>query len=48
MGKENDAMLDYLNNNYRFAALFNGCFFGGEEVVKAAEKETRLSGQSKS
>ena len=37
MGKENDAMLDYLDNNYRFAALFNGCFFDGEEVVKAAD-----------
>ena len=37
MGKENDAMLDYLNNNYHFAALFNGCFFDGEEVVKAAD-----------
>ena len=35
MGKENDAMLDYLDNNCHFAALFNGCFFDGEEVVKA-------------
>lgn len=35
MGKENDAMLHYLDNNRNFAALFNGCFFEGKEVVKA-------------
>lgn len=35
MGAENDMMLDYLRDNKRFADLFNGGLFGGEQVVDA-------------
>lgn len=37
MGRESDAMMDYLKDNERFADLFNGSFFQGKEVVKAEE-----------
>ena len=37
MGKENDVMLEYLEDNERFADLFNGDFFQGEQVVRAEE-----------
>ena len=34
MGKENDILCSYLEDNVRFADLFNGSFFGGEQVVR--------------
>ena len=34
MGKENDILCSYLEDNERFADLFNGSFFGGEQVVR--------------
>lgn len=37
MGIENDAILSYLENNGRFADLFNQCFFGGKQWVKPQE-----------
>lgn len=37
MGKENDAMLEFLRDELRFADLFNGSLFAGEQVVKAAD-----------
>lgn len=37
MGKENDVMLDYLDDEERFADLFNGNLFQGEQIVKAEE-----------
>lgn len=37
MGKENDVMMEYLQDNQRFADLFNGSFFQGKEVVKPEE-----------
>ena len=33
MGKKNNAMLDYLENNRRFADIFNGFFGKGKEIV---------------
>ena len=37
MGKVNDVMLDYLDDNERFADLFNGDFFHGEQVVQGED-----------
>ena len=37
MGMENDAMLSYLENNDRFADLFNQFFFSGRQVVMSRE-----------
>lgn len=37
MGKENNVMLSFLDDNERFADLFNYAYFGGEQVVKAEE-----------
>ena len=37
MGKENDAMLEFLRDDRRFADLFNGGLFAGENVVEAAK-----------
>lgn len=37
MGKESDAMMEYLKNNERFADLFNGSYFQGNQVIKAEE-----------
>ncbi|MBQ4563595.1 MAG: hypothetical protein IJA58_03835 [Lachnospiraceae bacterium] len=37
MGMENDAMLDFLRDDRRFADLFNGGLFDGECVVVASE-----------
>lgn len=34
MGKENDAMVSFLEDNERFADLFNFSYFDGEQVVK--------------
>ncbi len=39
MGKQNDVMLDFLRDEWRFADLFNGGLFGGECVVNTAELE---------
>ena len=39
MGQESDAMMDYLDNNERFANLFNGGCFDGQKVVKPEELE---------
>ena len=35
MGRINDALLEYLQDNERFADLFNGCCFGGKKVIEA-------------
>ncbi|MDE7253499.1 MAG: Rpn family recombination-promoting nuclease/putative transposase [Acetatifactor sp.] len=35
MGKYDDAMYSFLSDNGRFADLFNGAVFGGEEVLQA-------------
>jgi len=35
MGKENDAMLEYLEDSGRFADVFNGCCFNGARVILA-------------
>lgn len=37
MGRINDVMLGYLNDNTRFADLFNGCCFHGKQIVNADE-----------
>ncbi|MCI9336307.1 MAG: hypothetical protein HFH93_02015 [Lachnospiraceae bacterium] len=37
MGVENEAMLSYLEDNYRFADLFNQLYFGGGQVVNPEE-----------
>ena len=34
MGLENDVLLSYLEDNARFADLFNCFYFGGEQIVK--------------
>lgn len=39
MGMENDAMLDFLRDDRRFADLFNGGLFAGEVVVDPADLE---------
>lgn len=36
MGKKNDALLTYLEDNARFADLFNYSYFGGDAGGKAA------------
>lgn len=37
MGRENDAILSYLQDNERFAELFNCFYFEGREVVQPHE-----------
>ncbi len=37
MGEVNDVLMDYLRDNTRFADLFNGTLFGGENVIRAEE-----------
>lgn len=37
MGKKNDALLTYLEDNARFADLFNHFYFGGMQVVNPQE-----------
>lgn len=37
MGKENDMICSYLDDSERFADLFNGIFFEGEQVVKSGD-----------
>lgn len=37
MGKESDAIMDYLEDNRRFADLFNGSLFQGKEIVSAGD-----------
>ena len=37
MGKENNAMLEYLEDEERFADVFNGGCFGGRQIVNAEE-----------
>ncbi len=33
MGKQEDALLEYCNQNRRFAELANGLLFGGETYI---------------
>ena len=37
MGMMNDAILSYLEDDERFADLFNYVYFGGEQIVKSQE-----------
>lgn len=37
MGKQNNVMLDYLRDNRRFADLFNGGLFAGEQVISSSD-----------
>ena len=37
MGRKNDAVLSYLEDNERFAELFNCFYFGGREAVRAED-----------
>ncbi len=37
MGRKNDIVLEYLRDTERFADLYNGGCFGGEQVVLAEE-----------
>lgn len=37
LGRQNDVMLDYLRDNRRFADLFNGGLFAGEQVVSSSD-----------
>ncbi|MCI9652162.1 MAG: hypothetical protein HFH98_09915, partial [Lachnospiraceae bacterium] len=39
MGQKNEAMLSYLEDDGRFADLFNQSYFGGRQVVDAGELE---------
>ena len=39
MGQESDAMMDYLDNNERFADVFNGGCFDGQKVIDPEELE---------
>lgn len=39
MGKADTAVKTWLNNNERFADLFNGTVFGGEQIVLPDELE---------
>ena len=39
MGKENDVMLSYLEDNERFADLFNYAYFEGKQVVQPQDLE---------
>lgn len=40
MGKDNNALCEYLDNNERFADLFNAQFFQGKQVVHPDELES--------
>ena len=37
MGKQKNVMLDYLRDNRRFADLFNGGLFAGEQVISSSD-----------
>lgn len=37
MGKRNTAMCSFLSSRRRFADLFNGIFFGGRQLIQAAD-----------
>ena len=37
MGRKNDVVLEYLKDRTRFADLYNGGCFGGEQIVTAEE-----------
>ena len=37
MGKKDITLQDFLGDPYIFADLFNGCCFGGEQVIHAEE-----------
>ena len=39
MGKQNDVLLDYFNDNNRFADFFNGILFQGYPEIRAEELE---------
>ena len=39
LGQESNAMMDYLDDNERFADLYNGGCFEGQEMVKPEELE---------
>lgn len=39
MGKTNVAVNNWLSNNKRFADLFNGVIFNGEQIIQPAELE---------
>ena len=39
MGKQNDVLLDYFDDNDRFADFFNGILFQGRPEVRAEELE---------
>ena len=43
MGRINNVLMAYLEDNERFADLFNGCCFNGERVIEA-DKLTEGSG----
>ena len=43
MGKKNDALLTYLEDNARFADLFNYSYFGGMQVVRKCLQITATS-----
>ncbi len=39
MGKQNDVLLDYFDDNERFADFFNGVLFQGRPEIRAQELE---------
>ena len=39
MGKQNDVLLDYFDDNERFADLCNGVLFGGRPVIDPEKLE---------
>ena len=53
MGKQNDVLLDYFDDNERFADLYNATLFGGRQVINpgrledASERYTQRSGDKK-
>lgn len=39
MGKQDDFQSHYFENKKRFADIFNGCLFGGKELMKPEDLE---------
>lgn len=39
MGKQNDVLLDYFDDNNRFADFFNGILFQGRPEIRSEELE---------
>ncbi len=39
MGKQNDVLLDYFDDNERFADLCNGVLFGGRPVIDPEKRK---------